>query len=91
MAEDNQDFDPAAIKTQLENDTDGKLRDIAVKTIEEKAMAIKKRMDAGVAPAEFRVLEGLHKALEAANHVVVVAWDRMRKQQEAAAQQGDSR
>lgn len=53
---------------------DEAVRDAAIARIEDKARAVKRAMDAGVAPAEFKRLETVHSALEASGKVIEVLW-----------------
>ena len=75
------DLNPANLEDNLRTDADGKLRDAVVARLAEKAADVKRQMDAGVAPAEFEKLDGIHKALSVSEKVIKVAWRRLRTKQ----------
>ncbi len=64
------------LEEKLKDDVSGAERDAVLKKLQEAAMTIKQRMDAGVPTQEFNYLDSLYKALEVAPRVVFLAWKR---------------
>lgn len=64
------------IQTRLRADGDGAERRRVRDALDELRRQLKRRMDAGVAPAEFRAIEALSDAAGAAGDVVDAAWRR---------------
>jgi hypothetical protein len=72
-------IDPTDLMDQLITDSEGKIRDAAVRRIKEIERGVKRTLDAGVSPAEFQVLSKVHSALEQAAAVVDDSWSLVRK------------
>lgn len=64
------------LEAELRDDADGARRDALVTDLRERAAALKRRMDEGVAPAEFDGLARRHSGLTAAAQVVELVWRR---------------
>lgn len=62
------------IERRLRDDADGRERDTLLSRIDEAAHTIKRRLDAGVAPAEFAGLNTVYNGFEAAREVVEKVW-----------------
>jgi hypothetical protein len=63
-------------------DEKGAVRDEALARISSKTTEVKKKLDAGAAPAEYQVLGKIHTALETSGKVVSKAWDLAKTQRE---------
>ena len=64
---------PELIDRAMKED-DEAVRDAALARISDKAQKIKKALDAGVSPAEFKRLETVHSALQTSGQVVGMLW-----------------
>jgi hypothetical protein len=64
------------LEAELRDDADGARRDALIADLRERAADLKRRMDAGVAPAEFDGLARRHRGLTAAAQVVELVWRR---------------
>ncbi len=64
------------MQERLRADTDGSERTAIDERLEQLAARLKRRLDAGVPPAEFARLQALHDAAEAARGAVESAWRR---------------
>ena len=64
---------PELIDRAMKED-DEALRDAALARIDDKARAVKKALDAGVSPAEFKRLETVHSALQNSGKIVGMLW-----------------
>lgn len=72
-------IDPADLMNVLLGDADGSVRDEAVRQIVNHEKNIKKKMNDGVSPDEYRVLKKIHEALEQSSEVVKDSWSLIRK------------
>lgn len=77
MDEQQEDKTLFELERKLKEDTNGTQRDALLMQLEEQALDVKRKMDAGVPADEFADLNSLYKALEAAARVVAVAWRRL--------------
>lgn len=66
--------DLSDLRASLENDPEGKARDAIIAMAKEKASAVKRQLDAGVAPADYKVLVAMHAALDAIPDTVGMVW-----------------
>lgn len=64
------------LQEQLRADASGTARDNLLKAFDERAREIKRAMDVGVTPEEFRKLGTMHDGLAAAAEVVAMTWGR---------------
>lgn len=62
------------IERRLRDDAEGRERDVLLERMDEAARSVKRRMDAGVAPAEFAGLNAVYNGFEAAHQVVETVW-----------------
>ena len=64
------------LEAALRNDSEGVERDAVLRRLEQSAIDIRSKMDAGVPPDEFAQLERVHLSLTAGIKVVEVVWRR---------------
>lgn len=65
------------IQATLRADESGTARAALDRWLEDAGRTIKRKLDIGVAPAEFAALSAMHGATEAAREVVATAWSRL--------------
>ena len=65
---------PTTLLEALRTDPEGAARDSAVEQIDAKRASIKKAMDSGGTPDEFKTLSKVEKALEESSAVVKAVW-----------------
>ncbi|MEM8622180.1 MAG: hypothetical protein AAGG47_01525 [Pseudomonadota bacterium] len=66
--------DLSDLSATLMEDPDGKARDAIIAMAQEKARMVKSQLDAGVSPAEYKVLVAMHAALEAIPDTISMVW-----------------
>jgi hypothetical protein len=72
---------PDLVMQAVESD-DEAMRDAALARIDSHAAAVKRSLDAGAAPDEFRILTKVHEALELSKKTTALAWAFQKKQRE---------
>ncbi|WP_210160620.1 EscE/YscE/SsaE family type III secretion system needle protein co-chaperone [Hyphomicrobium sp. MC1] len=72
-----EEIDFLEIQSTLRADASGSARAALEQRLEEAGRLLKRKLDAGVAPAEFTALNAMRGATEAAKEIVVTAWKRM--------------
>ena len=64
------------IEERLKDDTQGSERDRLIAQLQQQAVSVKRKLDAGVPQREFAQLDSVHKALEAAIPLIALIWSR---------------